>query len=287
MGPGDAVSRSATDVIATWLESRLSRRSLLGRGAVAATALVTHPIRYTLRPGTAYAALCSTHGLTCPCGSQCLEGYSQFCCTLNGGYNWCPENGVISGWWKADYSNFCDGARYYLDCNALCNCDTGCGDGYPFCDTGCDGENCECAEGNCDNWFTGCLQFRYGQCNQQVSCIGRIICRVVSCEPPWTVDSTCTTALAVDNATAEQNVACNTSIPQPPFGEDSMVFVICYDAPKGQPANWLITSDGFRIAAEDSAGSPESAEKYCYKTVTGVSWNALMLLPQRSAKHPM
>jgi hypothetical protein len=62
-----------------------------------------------------------------------------------------------------------------------------------------------------------------------------------------------------------------------------MVFVICYDAPRGQPANWLVTADGFRISANDTAGSPKSAEQYCYKTVTGVSWNALLLLPVRSA----
>jgi hypothetical protein len=279
------VTRSATDVVAGWLEGKLSRRSLIGRGALAATALVTHPIRYTLRPGTAYDVLCTSNGLTCPCGAQCLDGYSQFCCSLNDGFNWCPENGVISGWWKADDSSFCGGPRYYLDCNATCSCDTGCGDGFPYCDTECDGEDCECFDDDCNNWFTGCLQFRYGQCNQETPCVGRIICRVVSCEPPWTVDSTCTTTLAVDDSTAEQNVPCNTSVPQPP-GEDSMVFVICYNAPTDQPANWLVTSDGYRIAAHNAAGSPESAENFCYKTVTNVSWQALLLLPVRSITPP-
>ena len=38
--------------------------------------------------------------------------------------------------------------------------------------------------------------------------MGRIVCRVVACVPPWTVDPTCTTAVAVDNSTAEQNEPC-------------------------------------------------------------------------------
>jgi uncharacterized protein YndB with AHSA1/START domain len=65
-----------------------------------------------------------------------------------------------------------------------------------------------------------------------------------------------------------------------------MVFVICYNAPTDQPANWLVTSDGYRIAAHNAAGSPESAENFCYKTVTNVSWQALLLLPVRSITPP-
>ena len=68
----------------------------------------------------------------------------------------------------------------------------------------------------CDSFLTGCLQFRYGQCNQDVECMGRIVCRVVACVPPWQVDPTCTTAVAVDNSTAEQNESCWTPAPPMP-----------------------------------------------------------------------
>ncbi len=46
--------------------------------------------------------------------------------------------------------------------------------------------------------------------------MGRIVCRVVACVPPWTVDPSCTTAVAVDNATAEQNEPCWTPAPPMP-----------------------------------------------------------------------
>jgi len=46
--------------------------------------------------------------------------------------------------------------------------------------------------------------------------MGRIVCRVVACIPPWEVDPTCTTAVAVDNGTAEQTVACWTTAPPSP-----------------------------------------------------------------------
>ena len=46
--------------------------------------------------------------------------------------------------------------------------------------------------------------------------MGRIVCRVVACVPPWTVDPSCTTAVAVDNATAEQNEPCWTPAPPTP-----------------------------------------------------------------------
>ncbi len=75
---------------------------------------------------------------------------------------------------------------------------------------------CGCGPNGCDSFLTGCLQFRYGQCNQDVACLGRIVCRVVACVPPWQVDPSCTTAVAVDNATAEQNEPCWTPAPPVP-----------------------------------------------------------------------
>jgi hypothetical protein len=104
-----------------------------------------------------------------------------------------------------------------MDCNALCACTTGCGDGFGFCEPGCDGVTCGCGPNGCNSYVTGCFQFRYGQCNQQIDCIGRIVCRVVACVPPWEVDPTCTTTNAEDDGTAEQNEPCWTpAFPAPP-----------------------------------------------------------------------
>ena len=200
-----------------FLAARLSRRSFINRAAFAGSAVaIGSGIDLALRPGTAYGAICTCGNPGCGCGSTCCAGFTDFCCAVNGGYNYCPADTVMGGWWKADNSSYCDGPRYYMDCNATCGCDDGCGDGWGFCDTGCDGVNCGCGPDGCDSYMTGCLQFRYGQCNQDVACMGRIVCRVVACIPPWEVDPSCTTANAEDDGTAEQNVACWTSAPPAP-----------------------------------------------------------------------
>ncbi len=198
-----------------FLDRRLSRRSFINRSAFIGSAVVAGSgVDLMLRPGTAYGSICNCAGDECDCASTCCAGYSEFCCTVNGGYNYCPTGTIMGGWWKADNSSFCGGPRYYMDCNATCAC--GCPSGSGFCAPGCDGLNCGCALGDCNNFVSGCFQFRYGQCNQDVGCIGRILCRVVACVPPWTVDPTCTTTNAVDDATAEQNVACWTTAPPAP-----------------------------------------------------------------------
>jgi hypothetical protein len=199
-----------------FLEKRISRRSFINRSAFIGSAVVAGSgVDLMLKPGTAYGAICSCAGDACDCNSTCCAGYSEFCCTINGGYNYCPTGTIMGGWWKADNSSYCGGPRYYMDCNAECAC--GCPSGSGFCAPSCDGVNCGCALGNCNNFVSGCFQFRYGQCNQDVGCIGRIVCRVVACVPPWTVDPTCTTTNAVDDGTAEQNVACwTTAAPSPP-----------------------------------------------------------------------
>jgi hypothetical protein len=50
--------------------------------------------------------------------------------------------------------------------------------------------------------------FRYGQCNQQITCVGPITCRLVSCVPPWEIDPTCTTTVAIDEGTRLHNAPC-------------------------------------------------------------------------------
>ena len=54
----------------------------------------------------------------------------------------------------------------------------------------------------------GCTQFRYGQCNQQIATVGRIACRVVSCDPAVLVVGNCAPTVAVDDSTANHNQPC-------------------------------------------------------------------------------
>jgi hypothetical protein len=211
------LSTSLVERTSTFLSTRLSRRGFINRSAFAGSAVaIGAGLDLALKPGTAYGFICSCGESSCGCGTTCCSGFTDFCCSVNGGFNYCPTDTVIGGWWKADNSTFCGGPRYYMDCNATCRCTTGCGNGFNFCDTECDGTNCGCGPNGCNSYMTGCLQFRYGQCNQDVQCLGRIVCRVVACIPPWEVDPSCTTAVAVDNGTAEQTVACWTSAPPSP-----------------------------------------------------------------------
>ncbi|HVC67807.1 MAG TPA: twin-arginine translocation signal domain-containing protein [Acidimicrobiales bacterium] len=211
------MSTTLVERASSFLGAHLSRRSFINRSAVVGSAVaVGSGADLLLRPGTAYAAVCTCANTSCGCGTTCCSGFSEFCCSINGGYNYCPADTVMGGWWKADNSSYCGGPRYYMDCHATCGCTTGCGNGWGFCEPGCDGTNCGCGPAGCDSWATGCFQFRYGQCNQQIDCVGRIVCRVVACVPPWTIDPSCTTTLAVDNATAEMNAACWTTAPPAP-----------------------------------------------------------------------
>ena len=114
----------------------------------------------------------------------------------------------MAGWWKADGSGFCgSGPRYYYDCNAACN---GCGCGRNgVCEGSCSGTKCGCAQGDCNNRKSGCTKFRYGQCNNQIECVGPIVCRVITCTAPWDLyPDECSTATATDNNTRFHNRPC-------------------------------------------------------------------------------
>jgi len=116
---------------------------------------------------------------------------------------------VPAGWWKVDGSSFCTssgvpGPRYYLDCNAVPSGPCG-SSGVTRATDQCD---CSCAEGDCGNRKACCTAFRYGQCAQSISCLGPIVCRVVTCTPPWRFDPTCTTATATDNNTRFHHRPC-------------------------------------------------------------------------------
>jgi len=192
------------------LEARTSRRGLLVRSAVAGSALAVAPWRYVLRPGTAYAAICGCAGSSCDCGSACCDGYTEFCCVVNQGANSCPPGTFEGGWWRADGSAYCNGPRYYVDCNSQCGSPPPCG----------------CAGGNCNNRRAGCNQFRYGQCHTEIACAGPIVCRVVSCTPPYQLyPGTCGQTLLFDNATANHTANCPSPPPPPPA-----------------PPGWVITS---------------------------------------------
>jgi hypothetical protein len=201
------VSPSATlvDKVSGALATRFSRRGFFARSAVVGSAIAANPLTYALTPTDAYAAVCSCSGSNCDCGSICCDGYTEFCCTLTGA-NQCPPGSLLGGWWKVDGSGFCSGPRYYMDCNAPCN-GCGCGGGG-ICSGGCSGTNCGCGLGDCNNRKAGCVNFRYGQCNQQTSCIGPIVCRVVTCIAPWEIDATCTTTARYDANTAFHDRPC-------------------------------------------------------------------------------
>ena len=174
--------------------SGASRRGFLGGAALVGAALAVNPWGYLVRPASAYETVCGSQ-------AACADGYSVFCCTINNGSNSCPPNSFIGGWWKADNSSFCGGsARYYIDCNAFRN----------------GAWQCRCAEGTCDQRRVACNQFRYGQCSLDVpaSNTGPVVCRMVSCTPPWQqFGGTCTSSSATDNQTATHSAPCIGQVP--------------------------------------------------------------------------
>ena len=198
------------DRAARFIGRHTSRRGFIARTAIVGTALAVAPTEFVLRPGTAYGAICNCQGSSCDCGSLCCDGYTEFCCTLTG-TNGCPPGTIAAGWWKADGSLYCRGSRYYIDCNATCRCGTG-----RICPDSCSDSpwGCGCANGDCNNRKAGCTAFRYGQCNQQVATVGRIACRVVSCDPAVLVLGNCAPTVAVDNSTANHHKPCLQTAPQ-------------------------------------------------------------------------
>jgi hypothetical protein len=191
-------TRVATGVGAI-LEKRFSRRSLLGRTAVVGAALAVSGLDFVLKPQDAYAAVCGP-------GASCAGGWTAMCCTINNGVNQCPAGSFAGGWWKADSAGLCGGsARYYIDCQAEC---TRCGcSGSSFCTSGCWNCTRHCASGTCDERRVCWNVFRYGQCNQQIGCSGPVLCRMISCNPPWTFEA-CTTDAATDNNTTDHSAPC-------------------------------------------------------------------------------
>ncbi|MBW3604954.1 MAG: hypothetical protein KY460_08590 [Actinobacteria bacterium] len=164
-----------------------TRRSFLFRAAVVGSAFAVDPIGYALKPGTAYASVCGR-------SSSCSGGWSVFCCTINGGANTCPDYSYVAGWWKVDASAFCLGApRYYIDCNRRPN------------------RSCRCrcnTRGGCDRRRTCCNVFRYGQCNTHVKGVTAVVCRIVTCTPPWEWDRSCGRTVRTSESTRTHSSSC-------------------------------------------------------------------------------
>lgn len=181
---------------ASYLERRMSRRTMLVRLATAGSALTVAPLRYLLYPGTAMAVIspgsCS--------GGLCTDGYTAFCCEINKGRNTCPAGTFPGGWWMCtDYTGreLChqQGVRYYVDCNQI----PGNNQSGP----------CRCAHDSCAYRRVACNVFRYGQCNTQVSGVTAVVCRMVVCENPGQIpDLNCSSSVAVDDNVCGQDVPC-------------------------------------------------------------------------------
>lgn len=185
---------------AALLSRRQTRRSFLQRVAVVGSAVSVSGLDYVLRPGTAYASVCGS-------GASCASGWTALCCTINHGVNQCPPGSFAAGWWKADGARLCGGkARYYIDCQARCT-KCHCRHGSHFCGREC--WNCKphCAHGTCDERHVCRNVFRYGQCHQEIGCSGPVVCRQISCTPPWTFEK-CSTATAIDNNTVTHSAEC-------------------------------------------------------------------------------
>lgn len=183
--------------LSAWIERRVSRRSAIARAAVAGSAFAVAPLRYLLRPGTAWAVIGPGN---CSPASACNDGYTAFCCEIQGRRNRCPPNTYVAGWWKCtDYrgGGLChaEGVRYYLDCNRVP------GAVFPG--------GCQCALGDCNRRRVDCNQFRYGQCNTQIAGTTEVVCRLVICQNPATLTGWgCNGTLMIDDNTCSHEAAC-------------------------------------------------------------------------------
>ena len=178
------------------LERRTSRRGLLARAALVGSALSVSPLRYLLRPTSAWAVI-SPGGCS---GGLCNDGWTAFCCEINHGSNTCPPSTYTAGWWKCTAyrgHGLCssEGVRYYVDCNRSP------GAHFPG--------GCHCANNNCHERRVGCNHFRYGQCNTQVAGTTEVACRVVVCQHPSSISEfNCNHTYKVENAVCGHEGGC-------------------------------------------------------------------------------
>lgn len=165
-----------------------SRRSFLVRTSVVGSAVAMDLKGFALKPGSALTHVCGPL-------NECGDAFTAFCCTINHGANLCPADTFVGGWWKADRSAFCRGAaRYYVDCNGTAGSHWG----------------CHCSESStCDKRKVACNIFRYGNCNLDIATEHTaVVCRVITCTPPWEWDQGCTETSFTDDLTALQTAPC-------------------------------------------------------------------------------
>ena len=184
--PAPSLAQRVVERVAGVLDGRSSRRRFLLRAAVVGSALSVDPLGYVLKPGTAYASVCGA-------ANTCSAGWSAFCCTINNGANTCPDHSFPAGWWKVDASAFClGGPRYYIDCNRRPN-------------RSC---RCRCNRSGCDRRRVCCNVFRYGQCNTHIAGVTQVVCRIITCTPPWEWDRGCGRSARTEQATASHTSTC-------------------------------------------------------------------------------
>ena len=103
--------------------------------------------------------------------------------------------------------------------------------------------------------------------------MGRIVCRVVACVPPWEIDPTCTTSVAVDNGTAEQNVACwTTAPPSPPCGSAATNCQVVSMVSSTDGAGYaLLTSFGRLFGYGDFSGDGDASATVLNQPIVGMA----------------
>ncbi len=196
MGRTVNLAKALAERASSLLDRRSSRRTALNRAALAGAALAVAPVEYLIRPGTAWAVIGPSH---CKRG-LCLDGYTAFCCEIEHGYNTCPPGTYVAGWWKCTSYNghgLChsEGVRYYLDCNRHP------GAVFPG--------GCQCANGDCRKRRVDCNQFRYGQCNTEISGTTEVVCRLMICHNPAKIaELNCNGTLMVDDNTCHHEASC-------------------------------------------------------------------------------
>jgi hypothetical protein len=197
MEPKVSLAERIATSVGALLERRSSRRSALARAAVVGSAFAVAPIRYLIRPTTAWAVIGPGD---CGPNDLCNDGYSAFCCEIEHGNNVCPANTYVAGWWMCTQylgSGLCSeqGVRYYMDCNRFP------GTVFPG--------GCQCANGDCGKRRIDCNHFRYGQCNTQVQGTTEVVCRLMICQNPATVAGLpCNSTEMVDDNTCVHEADC-------------------------------------------------------------------------------
>ena len=133
----------------TVLEHRTSRRGLLARIAIGASAMAVAPIRFLVRPESAWAITCSSCS---PSSTCCSQTTSCFCCTITGSNN-CPTNTHRCGWWFCSgngitYIDCCGNCGSAFCCSGSCGNRQGCRNGREYTNCGCAMSSCSCVTQN-------------------------------------------------------------------------------------------------------------------------------------------